>query len=70
MRTNTDAGEQGTLIVKALEMAMDKDFMGAAHGHAAEELVGAASAATEVTAETSVKKGSDPGLLIILTVNG
>jgi len=38
--------EQGALIVKALEMAMDKDF-------AAKELVGAASAATEITAETS-----------------
>ncbi len=47
MRTYTDAVEQGTLIVKALEMAMDKDFMGAAHGHAAEELVGAAIAATK-----------------------
>jgi len=51
--------EQGALIVKALEMAMDKDFMGATLGHAAEELVGAALAATDVspkgtrTAETS-----------------
>ncbi len=51
--------EQGALIVKALEMAMDKDFVGSTHRQAEEELVGAASAATEVypkgtwTAETS-----------------
>jgi hypothetical protein len=33
MRTNTDAVEQGALIVKALEMAMDKDFRESAQGH-------------------------------------
>ncbi|MCZ6863329.1 MAG: DUF222 domain-containing protein [Alphaproteobacteria bacterium] len=38
--------EQGALIIKALEMAMDKNFVGTAS-------VGAASAATDVTAETS-----------------
>ena len=38
--------EQGALIVKALEMAMDKDF-------SSQEIVGADSAATDVTAETS-----------------
>ncbi len=65
--------EQGALIVKALEMAMDKDFMGATLGHAAEELVGAArehgveelvgaaSAATEVYPKgTWTAETSDP----------
>ena len=44
--------EQGALIVKALEMAMEKQFaekadVGASHEHRVEELVGAASAATD-----------------------
>jgi len=58
--------EQGALIVKALEMAMDKDFaskeiVGAAREHGVEELVGAASAATDVTADqVPLGQTSDP----------
>ena len=50
--------EQGALIIKALEMAMDKDFVGTAS-------VGAASAATDVTAETSRRISCDSTIVRI-----
>jgi len=41
--------EQGALIVKALELAMDNDFVGAVHGQAEEDPVGAASCGSGVS---------------------
>jgi hypothetical protein len=53
--------EQGALIVKAVEMAMDKDFVGAAHGQGVEELVGAASSRDRAgTALPQEHRGSQP----------